>query len=234
MNDFLHVVGSSNGVVCLADYTFRGNSGLCILWNPSIQKVILLPDPNIGANYGRFTSNGPIIRTLGFGYDPKTDDYKLVKVVYLEDPTGPTFVLQPLVEIYTLRTGAWRSVKAPVPPYVMELCFVSVFLNGAVHWRVHTPRFQGTFRNLIVSLDMEDEVFGEMAMPRVYKTRNSWRFFWRFLMGCLLLSLVRIRLLDGAYSVWVMKEYGVAESWTKQFDIKLPSWTGSDRIYKEW
>jgi hypothetical protein len=43
MENFLQVVGSPN------------NSGVCLLWNPSIQKVILLPDPNIGANFGGFT-----------------------------------------------------------------------------------------------------------------------------------------------------------------------------------
>ena len=55
MENFLQVVGSSNGVVCLADNIFPRNSGVCLLWNPSIQKVVLLPDPNIGANFGGFT-----------------------------------------------------------------------------------------------------------------------------------------------------------------------------------
>ncbi|XP_062152249.1 F-box/kelch-repeat protein At3g06240-like [Alnus glutinosa] len=222
LNDFLHVVGSSNGVVCLADYVFRKNSGsLCVLWNPSIQKVILLPDPNIGANFGGFTSNGPVIRSLGFGYDPKTDDYKLVKAVYLEDPTH---ILHPLVEIYSLRMGAWRSVTTPPPPYVIELCYVSVFLNGAVHWRVHTPSGQGDFRNVIVSLDMEDEAFGELAMPKSLEGVKFLDVNLAVIDG--LLALVPCNewgiAVTEPHSVWVMKEYGVAESWTKVFDICIP------------
>ncbi|XP_059450801.1 F-box/kelch-repeat protein At3g06240-like [Corylus avellana] len=168
MENFLQVGGSSNGVVCLADNIFPKNSGVCLLWNPSIQKVILLPDPNIGANFGGFTSNCSIIRSLGFGYDPKTDDYKLVKVLYLRDPAYTTLHRLP-VEIYTLRTGAWRTVMAPAPPYVTEKGFMLVFLNVAFHWRVHTPRGQGAFRNVIVSLNMEDETFGEMAMPKSFE-----------------------------------------------------------------
>ncbi|XP_059450108.1 F-box/kelch-repeat protein At3g06240-like [Corylus avellana] len=217
VNSFLYVVGSSNGLLCLADDVFGNKVGLFVLWNPSIQKAISLPEPNIG-----FRSYGSFIHSLGFGYDRKTDDYKLVRLVYLEGTTNIRFNdVPPLVEIYTLRTGAWRSVEAPGPPYVIEMWSSSVFLNGAVHWPAHTPRQQGAFRNVIVLFDMEDEAFLEVAMPKSLQGAEHLNVTVATVDGLLALVPFNESGNEEFHSVWVMKEYGVAESWTKLFDIDI-------------
>jgi F-box interacting protein len=221
-----YVAGSSNGLVCLVDDIYDvycHNFGLFVMWNPSIQKAISLPEPNIislpernsieflGFEYERNST-----QCLGFGYDPKTDDYKLVRLVYRFD-----YIVPPLVEIYTLRTGAWRSLKAPGPPYTIITWSLSVFLNGAVHWPAYTPADQGAFRNLIVSFDMEDETFCEVAMPKSLQGVEDLKFDVVVLDG--LLALVPCNKYGSVefHSVWVMKEYGVAESWTKLYDIDV-------------
>ncbi|XP_059451019.1 F-box/kelch-repeat protein At3g06240-like [Corylus avellana] len=71
----LHLVGSSNGLLCLATLNFDNEVGLCVLWNPSIQKAIYLPKPNLGFDRS-------LNKSFGFGYEPTTDDYKLVRLVY--------------------------------------------------------------------------------------------------------------------------------------------------------
>ncbi|GLT52815.1 hypothetical protein SLA2020_261330 [Shorea laevis] len=92
------VIGSSNGLFCLIE-----GSDSYVLCNLCIQKAIALPHPNIFCRERRYQS-------LGFRYDAKTDDYKLVRVVGVEGTTHS------LVEIYTLRIGAWRSCTAPFLP----------------------------------------------------------------------------------------------------------------------
>ncbi|XP_062152722.1 F-box/kelch-repeat protein At3g06240-like [Alnus glutinosa] len=217
INHFLYVVGSSNGLLCLADDVFGNKVGLYVLWNPSIQKAISLPEPNIG-----FRSHGRFIHSLGFGYDPKTEDYKLVRLVYIEGTTDIRFnTVPPLVEIYSLRTSAWHSVKAPGPPYVIEMWSLSVFLNGAVHWPAHTQRHQGAFRNVIVSFDMNDEAFREVAMPKSLQGVEHLNVTVAIVDGLLALVPFNEWGNEEFYSVWVMKEYGVAESWTKLFDIDI-------------
>ncbi|GLT72828.1 hypothetical protein SLA2020_447270 [Shorea laevis] len=73
----------------------------------------------------------------------------------------------------------------PVPPYLIDFDepgqFHSVFFNGAVHWPARIPENQGPLRNLIVSFDMEDEVFREMAMPKSLQDADSsnLNFLWR-------------------------------------------------------
>ncbi|XP_062153478.1 F-box/kelch-repeat protein At3g06240-like [Alnus glutinosa] len=209
---FFSIVGSSNGLLCLADDVSGCNSCEYVLWNPSIQKAIRLPIPNI-----RFES----IRSLGFGYDPATDDYKLVRLAYLEGKTRIRFnTVPPLVEIYTLRTGAWRSVASPGPPYVIGERSFSALVNGAVHWLAHTPLCQDAFRNVIVSFNVGDEAFGEMAVPESLQG-YLLNMAVTVLNGSLALVPCNRRSGDECQSVWVMKEYGVAESWTKLFDIEI-------------
>jgi hypothetical protein len=107
---FLHLVGSSNGLLCLANMNFNKERGLCVLWNPSIQKAISLPEPNL-------QFRGSLNQSVGFGYEPVTDDYKLVRLVYPDtDFHAWGKIVPPLVEIYTLRTGIWRSITPPVLP----------------------------------------------------------------------------------------------------------------------
>lgn len=63
------VVGTCNGLVCLADdlmcYAF-----VLVIWNPSVRKYVTLPNPLGGYGCGSF----------GFGYDSLTNDYKVVKL----------------------------------------------------------------------------------------------------------------------------------------------------------
>jgi F-box interacting protein len=146
-HDCMMVIGSSNGLFCLT----RGFDSY-ILCNPCIQKVISIPHPNIGLR-------GLETQTNGSGYCPKTDDYKVVRIVHVEGTTHS------LVEIYTLRTGAWRSFMAPGPPYYFREPFGSpslrnIFFNGAVHWPARTLEHRRPFRHLIMrvrSLDITTE-----------------------------------------------------------------------------
>ncbi|XP_059452369.1 F-box/kelch-repeat protein At3g06240-like [Corylus avellana] len=217
-NNSFYVIGSSNGLLCLAeavDDSYCRNFGLFVIWNPSIQKAISLPESNIISlpDSIEFDMYRNSIQCLGFGYDPKTDDYKLVRLVYRFD------TVPPLVEIYKLRTRAWRSLKAPGPPYAIITWFISVFLNGALHWPAYTPAHQGTFHNLIVSFDMEDETFCEVAMPKSLQGVEDLTVAVAVVDGLLALVPCNKYGMAKIHSVWVMKEYGVEESWTKLYGI---------------
>ena len=63
--------------------------------------------------------------TIGFGLDPKTNDYKVVRVVTLLDGLDLENS-RPEFEIYSLSTGEWRMLNASLAP--------QAFVNGALHW----------------------------------------------------------------------------------------------------
>uniref|UniRef100_A0A7N2L5N3 F-box domain-containing protein n=1 Tax=Quercus lobata TaxID=97700 RepID=A0A7N2L5N3_QUELO len=89
------VVGTCNGLLLLSDDT---NISFC-LRNPCVGKLLKLPSHNITyATHGRFGAS------IGFGFDPKTKDYKVVRVVTL---------------LGNLDVGKTRP---------------QTFINGALHW----------------------------------------------------------------------------------------------------
>ncbi|XP_059650918.1 F-box/kelch-repeat protein At3g06240-like [Cornus florida] len=157
------------------------------------------------------------MHSIGFGFDALTDDYKVVRIVYLYVPNefGPP----PEIDIFSLSTGTWRNISHLGLSHIIGERAPQAYLNGTAHWLAFDRGID--FFNLIVSFHMGDEVFGEIMVPssiahdkwemdnlRVAKFRES-------------LSLIVGIWGKGACCIWVMKEYGVSESWTKQFDIDM-------------
>ncbi|KAI7979504.1 F-box protein CPR1 [Camellia lanceoleosa] len=127
----------------------------------------------------------------------------------------------PEVEIYELTTSSWRSVNPMGFPYVFGEHSSQTFLNGAAHWVGHYPnKLGGPSSSLIVSFDMGNEVFGVIMVPEglsflPLQSRVA------VLEECLSVIHFTLSLYGDTCCVWAMKQYGVPESWTKQFTIDL-------------
>ncbi|XP_050248382.1 F-box/kelch-repeat protein At3g06240-like [Quercus robur] len=212
INQISTIVGSSNGLLCLTD-RYRNDSqyqNLYVLWNPSIHKAIFLQEPDF-----RLNSNRHYALSHGFGYDPATDDYKLVRVVYVDGSVPPQ------VEMYTLRSGGWRYLTASGPANVIADRTLSVFMNGVVHWLAQTSNGEGNIRNLIVVFDIGHEVFDEMPVPKSLEGMEHLNMEVAAVDGLLVLVPCNGNVGEESYSIWVMREYGVVESWTKILDIDV-------------
>ncbi|KAK6134424.1 hypothetical protein DH2020_031856 [Rehmannia glutinosa] len=92
---YYRIVGSSNGVLCLSDNLF-GHTHSIFLWNPVIRRKVTLPLPK-----STFENTWPCMCVLGFGFDAKNDDYKVVRVAYC--PVEYGYSVPPKVEVYALR-----------------------------------------------------------------------------------------------------------------------------------
>ena len=84
LSSYFNLIGSVNGLFCLCE------KEQIILWNPCIRKFITLPK-----------TNSAVIN--GFGFDARTNDYKVVSIA-----PKP----RPLVEVYSLKEGARRKTSA--------------------------------------------------------------------------------------------------------------------------
>ena len=145
------LIGSANGLFCLHEREHF------ILWNPSIKKFITLPKPCITVK-----THGKIACRLAFGFDLRTNDYKVVRIVfpYRTEKSKP-----PVIEMYSLNEGFWRITSAPFLQGFgfSEWCRPVVFLNGAVHFAVYdTTKPSGP---LVLSFDSGDEVFRLISLP---------------------------------------------------------------------
>jgi F-box interacting protein len=122
-------------------------------------------------------------------------------------------------EIYTLGSGAWRRSKR-VPPARHQSLF-GIFFNGALHWLVELPN-QSV---LIRCFDLNDEKFRTIPLPlSTFYEANFIRTHVGVLGDCLCLSSI-VASISSVWEIqiWVMKEYGVRESWIKELTIKYPT-----------
>ncbi|KAF9676456.1 hypothetical protein SADUNF_Sadunf08G0003900 [Salix dunnii] len=92
------IVASCNGAVCLRGrYPEFDSSGKLILWNTSIKKTSDLPPPRSCAS--------TVSTSLGLGYDPRSDDYKVPRIVRLGNSAEHSFVFQ----FFSLNSGTWSE-----------------------------------------------------------------------------------------------------------------------------
>ncbi|XP_070040544.1 F-box/kelch-repeat protein At3g23880-like [Nicotiana tomentosiformis] len=115
------------------------------------------------------------------------------------------------VKIYSLKSDSWRSIHSL--PQRVRLSGLSWFVNGKLHWDNNTDRFFGNGCNIIY-IDLADEKWGKMEQPSYGEGDTD---LWLGLLG----NDLSVNRNDKRkhVSVWVMKEYGVNESWSKMFTI---------------
>ncbi|XP_030961616.1 F-box protein At3g07870-like [Quercus lobata] len=222
--EVFRVVGTCNGLICLADdllYTYAYNF---ILWNPCVKKYVRLPHPNFS-----FMTTGPYTTAVGFGFDSKTNDYKVVRFVAPEDGDFEEGEFLPKVEVYSLATGKWRVVTAQCPKCAvrdaMLVCQrLQAFVNGALHLVCYKRTQEIRFLYFVLVFDLEDEVFREIPLP---KHSDSNMFYWNWV--SILAYGNSIALLEPGYllhilDIWVLKNYADASSWTKiiSLDAQAP------------
>lgn len=123
---FLDVIGTCNGLICISSQYECDD--VTILWNPYIRKFVNLSRPK------STTSEVVFEVRFAFGYDARTNDYKVLK--FTNFIFG--FNLTNKVEVYSLARGCWRSLSAAVVADLASTGFIGVrnrvFLNGSLHW----------------------------------------------------------------------------------------------------
>ncbi|XP_030924560.1 F-box/kelch-repeat protein At3g23880-like [Quercus lobata] len=208
-----YLVGFSNGIICLANYAVEF-SHVLYLWNPSIRKFKrLLATPLIGP-----CDNA----AFGFGYHLQNNDYKILRFVFFR--TYRRVKVPPAeAEIYTLSTDSWRRVVISVESFCgtgsnESVDFIEssicLFFNGALHSIAYSRD-----HNFILSFDLNDERFRKILLPPNYLNGVSVSAeYLAVFKGSLALIVFGEGVAENSNicHIWVMKEYGVVESWTKR------------------
>ncbi|KAK9284933.1 hypothetical protein L1049_024114 [Liquidambar formosana] len=199
--DSFEVVNSCNGFLCLCD-------SVCFepyyVYNPITGEYVNIPD-------GRRLSECYVVSR--FGVCPKSNQYKVVRFVG-RFTVQDTFKWE--TEIYTLGTDNWRAVEGTFSS--LGGLPSGAVLNGALHWVV-TDRRNSEF---ISCFDFEDEGFRSIVPPSQFGMHHKKRRKWMslgVLGGCLYICDFPF---DDHFDIWVMKDYGIRESWTKEFVIQTP------------
>ncbi|XP_050245421.1 F-box/kelch-repeat protein At3g23880-like isoform X1 [Quercus robur] len=217
-NDERFLVGFSNGIICLANYD-EEFSHILYLWNPSIRKFkkLLAPPTSLIEPFHESAA-------FGFGYHSQNNDYKILRLRSLYIWIDRGVKVRPAeAEIYTLSTDSWRRVVISVESFCgtgsnesvdfieSSLC---LFFNRALH-----SIASSWGHRFILSFDVNDERFRKILLPPNYldgvavDAENLAVF-----KGSLALIVFGEDVAENSNvcHIWVMKKYGVVESWTKR------------------
>ncbi|XP_057802445.1 F-box/kelch-repeat protein At3g23880-like [Salvia miltiorrhiza] len=138
----------------------------------------------------------PPISKCGFGWDAASGAYK----VFVVSSGG-------FGQIYSSNTNSWRRVCMHGRRLPMKHKNAQ-FVCGKIHWPTHRHT---------ESFDLNTEVFGEIEHP--FDLEFGMQLWLGEIKGCL--SLVCDDSDGTTLGVWIMKEYGVKESWLKVLNASL-------------
>ncbi|THF98722.1 F-box protein At3g07870-like [Camellia sinensis] len=226
----IKVVNSCNGLLCLC------NVPEIFICNPILCEYTCLPFPIYDGEYDRYIT--------AFGFSPKTNQYKVIRFfiqrfVEFFDPTIKNFVasfFNPLTEelddsfdpitelrtsreeakaiIYTIGEGSWRNMGS-VPYFLTNHSFNS-FVNGALHWL----NFARDSPDFICCFDFGSEQFRVVPEPPEFGLRRK-EFPDHIRVGVLRDSLSICDFSNPfCIDIWLMKDYGIKESWSKELVIE--------------
>ncbi|KAK9984184.1 hypothetical protein SO802_033709 [Lithocarpus litseifolius] len=160
---------------------------------------------------------------LGFGFDAKTEDYKVVRVLYSHDGDYNTdnYKIYQGKDIRTVSSESWRISESTVDGVVSKNHTCAAEIHGALHFKAKRLMERDQKLRLIMSFDLETETFCDIMLPDEFlasENERSWQL--SVLHECLSLVVHHQNGQDGtSMHVWVMKEYGVTNSWTKLYAL---------------
>ncbi|KAF8015778.1 hypothetical protein BT93_H1344 [Corymbia citriodora subsp. variegata] len=198
-----YLVGSCHGLVCLLV------PGRFFLYNPTTRESRSFPCcdlvPQVPQNW----------LVYGFGYDPRSEDYKILQFGSANERQEA---------IFSLKSGSWRRIQVQresQPTYFNQ----GVYWNGALHWCV-VDMSRNECETAIMSFDLSEEKFHQvLPVPEV---DGQVLFMGLGIHGANL--FIYRGTYDDCCEAWTMNEYGRGGSWTKWFSVSTKRIPG----YTEW
>ncbi|CAK8573318.1 unnamed protein product [Lathyrus sativus] len=189
MNRKYHILGSCNGLLCLYDI----HLGYVRLWNPAT-RLRSRKSP-------KFVGSDGVITCHGFGYDHVNDKYKVLVVV------GD--LNESVTKLYTFgeTENSWTTIQDfPCIP----TRWLGKFVNGSLNW--FAKEGFGCNQWIILTFDLAKETYGKLLLPRQKDGDRICNPVLDVLSNCLCICFDSN---ETHWVLWLMKEYGVEESWTK-------------------
>ncbi|OMO85415.1 hypothetical protein COLO4_21631 [Corchorus olitorius] len=233
-SDEASILGSCNGLLVVSvehDDFF--------LLNPSTRQYKKISPPHLDYE-AMFIS--------GLGYESTSGNYKGIIVShYISGPSSPRSRYESIdYHVYDYKLNEWkRKEYDDFYPYCLHSDGSAVMVNGIPHWcvgrqeKVEDEESDEEYEDgesdgsegyqfpsvtyVIVYVDLKTEKFKEVVeLPTEWALTEKAEFELGVLGGWLCMSL-HPQGSSTSTEVWAMKEYGIAESWTKLFVINKSS-----------
>ncbi|CAN0897024.1 F-box protein CPR1 [Linum grandiflorum] len=208
--------GSCNGLLCVGY-----KSDMALIYTVATHKSFITPSivpEKLKMKYYDYAMSVLYDCGYGFGYDSVSGEYKVVRVFHTK--CDDNSYLETQVVQFGVRSFSFKDVEIPYVLYQK----IGAFLGGAVHW------VAGKFDDLaspkvILRFELGFGEYKEIPQPE-YARGGGLSLRVGELGNCL---CVLDNCDDKFVDVWMMKEYGVKESWMKFFSVPYPGLCYKDR-----
>ncbi|KAL5701172.1 hypothetical protein ACHQM5_026537 [Ranunculus cassubicifolius] len=216
----VYFIGSCNGIIC---FYSSNDGGDFALWNPAMKQLRTLPKSP--TPYAPFRQGGrliwPATRSTDFGFDIKTNDYKVVQI---NPHTHGTDMPTSQVEVYNLSSDSWRiiytDILLPVRNIYSDVTRTAC-KNGMYIWLgSDQPPYTNDQPNYsLLSFDLGDEVFGTIPLPKEEEKLHA-PYALDFV-GDKLAYIKQVMDHDrqSYCEIWVLDDFRVKNSWAKRHNI---------------
>ncbi|TKY63142.1 F-box protein CPR30 [Spatholobus suberectus] len=201
------ISGPCNGI-----YFLEGNPN--VMMNPSLGQFKALPESHLAGTRGTYS----LTEYSGFGFDPKTNDYKVVVIrdLWLRE-TDERQLGYWTIELYCLNSNSWRKLDADLPLSI-EICGSSrvyTYVNNCCHWWGYVDESGGRREDVVLAFDMVNEVFRKFKVPKVRdSSEEEFTTLVPFKESASIGVIVYpVRGNVKRFDVWVMKDYWDEGSW---------------------
>ncbi|KAF9622789.1 hypothetical protein IFM89_034024 [Coptis chinensis] len=213
------VCGSCNGLLCLGDsglhrpVTDPMKIGELYVWNPFTGEILQLP-----------TCNTIGIHAFSFGQNPILNEYMVLAMtkVYPDDfgdfyDASEDYECELKIEMCTLGSASWTIIRNV--PFIPVTSHSSGYflLDGALHWLARKEINQYSVG--ISSLDLGNQTFQFTPLPPEI-AHDDRCYHFGTLGGCLY-TVDFDRHSPSHIDIWILKQFGVMESWSKVYVISL-------------
>ncbi|XP_047309051.1 putative F-box protein At5g52610 [Impatiens glandulifera] len=200
-DESIHVCSPFDGLICLANgYEVK-------LYNPATREVLSLPSPPPMSNF-ELSLEELEYCVLGVWFESESNlkRYKVFRMV--------NYGTSCKIQVFDSTENSWRVINNLVG---RAYPLLSLLFNGVVHFYFEKKDSGGN--PVLVTIDAKTEKFGHVELPSVsIHSDESSLLPYRGK-----LAFLEPNFVDGDAriycDIWVMTEYGVEKSWTKQYSI---------------
>lgn len=228
-------------MLCLEDHRDgnlpEGESDAIVLWNPSNDVAIKIPDSDVQRPSSAFASDFCV---SGFGFDSKTVDYKVIRLVenYLDDDYEG---IKLQADLYSLTRNYWKEVFLPDPLIEIEYGR-STYIDGVSYW----PAWNSNNKLFILSFDFSSEKFYNLCLPDDISEFSLSNANFLDILDCNGLPAVIFYPIKGeskSFDIWVprsdihakdLRRKGGKTSWNRLYEISFRNRTRIKRPLGFW
>ncbi|KAJ4882105.1 cyclin-like protein [Raphanus sativus] len=188
----------SRGLICCSS----SESHLVTIYNPTTRQVFPLPEIQAPTRSG--------LSSCFFGYDPITNQYKVLSIIFNYDDQKQTY------HVFTLGCQqSWRKVKG-----IDEDTFPNDY-NVCIDGTIYYSAYRKSRETLLLSFDIRSERFDRIQVPKALSEAMLTLLYHQRLvnhlgkLGCICCN-------DGDTSIWIMDD-AEKQEWSRTI-LCLPNY----------